>query len=66
MKKRRKKMKLSEIARKVGVPVVNLNSQAIEEAMEKGAITSGQAHELQAELIWQSGAPGVKVADHLW
>jgi len=60
------KMKLSEIAGIVGVPVVNLTIKSIQEAERKGAITRQLSAELQAEMIWQPYKAGTQVAKRLW
>ena len=64
-------MKLSEIAEKVEVPVVNLSAESIERAVKAGIISRKNGENLLTELkkadgIWENPVPGVKVAEHLW
>ena len=64
-------MKLSEIAEKVGVLVVDLSSESIKRAVEKGVISRKYGEKLLAELkvadgIWKSPVPGPTCAKRLW
>jgi len=64
-------MKLSEIAEKVGVPIVNLSSGSIERAIKEGIISRKQGERLLAELkkvdgIWENPVPGAANAESLW
>lgn len=64
-------MKLSEIAEKVGVQVVDLSSESIKRAVEKGVISRKYGEKLLAELkvadgIWKSPVSGVESAKRLW
>ena len=66
-----KKMKLFEIAEKVGVPVVNLSSGSIKHAIKEGMISRKQGEGLLTELnkidgIWENPVPGVENAASLW
>ncbi|MFH0955714.1 MAG: hypothetical protein V1801_00655 [Candidatus Falkowbacteria bacterium] len=71
-KKEEEKMTLSEIAEKVGVPVVSLTLKSIQNAREAGKITRTQEENLLAELkkadgIWKNPvAPDIKIAKSLW
>ena len=64
-------MTLSEIAEKVGVPVVNLSSKSIERAVQEGSVSRKQGEKLltalnQADCIWENPVPGVVSAKRLW
>lgn len=64
-------MRLSEIAEKVGVPVVDLSQKSISQAVKDGRITKREGKDLSAELkkadeIWANPIKGVPVAESLW